>query len=133
MKCCTRMRAALAFVISASICLIPGCDVFSDAAIRLASEIKAAARKLESDGDKLTLYHQINGCEGPYSVQFDKVGALVIWCRDATGKVISSPGTSLHGRYVETSETFYLDKAPGQALVIALEKRGSKVLIVNVH
>ncbi len=114
-----------------------GCGLFTDAATRLAYDIEAAAKRLNNTGDRFTLYHETPSrrgeCEGPYTVQFDKVGALIIWCKDAAGEVLSSPGTSYHRRFVKTPETYYLDKAPGETLVVELEKRGNNVMIVGVH
>lgn len=102
----------------------------------LAHDLESAARQLEGDGDRVTLYHETPSrkgeCDGPYTVQLDKVGALIIWCKDDNGEVLASPATSYHRRFVETPETYYLDKAAGETLVIELEKRGDRAVIVNV-
>lgn len=114
-----------------------GCDVFTDAATRLAYDIESAAKKLKHDGDKFTLHHETPSkrgeCEGPYTVQLDKVGALIIWCKSESGTVVSSPGTSYHRRFVDTPQTYYLNKAAGETLVIELERHGSKTVIVKVY
>jgi hypothetical protein len=121
----------------AAVLLVAGCDVLTDAATRLAFEIEAAARSLERDGDRVTLRHEVPSrpgeCEGPYTVQLDKVGALVFWCRDAEGNVLASPGTSHHRRFVRTPETYYLHKQAGEPLVIELERRAGEVVIVDVQ
>lgn len=121
----------------AAVCVLSGCGVFTDAATRLAFDIESSARKLKADGDRITLHHEMPSrpgeCAGPYTVQLDKVGALVLWCRDADGKVLSSPGTSHHSRFVQTPETYYLHKGAGETLVIELERRGRHAVIIDVR
>jgi hypothetical protein len=135
--CRARMKIALRMTALVAMFLLSGCDVFTDAATRLAYDIESAAKKLKNHGDKFTLYHETPSkrgeCGGPYTVQFDKVGALIIWCKDEDGKVSTSPGTSYHRRFVQTPETYYLDKAAGETLVIELEQQRDKVVIVKVH
>lgn len=131
------MNIALQMTALVAIFLLSGCDVFTDPATRLAYDIEYAAKKLKNHGDKFTLYHETPSkrgeCGGPYTVQLDKVGALIIWCKDENGEISSSPGTSYHRRFVQTPETYYLEKAAGETLVIELEQRGGKAIIVNVH
>jgi len=120
-----------------SVFLLSGCDYFTDAATRIAYDIESATRELRHEGDRYTLYHAVPSrrgeCDGPYKVQFDKVGALIVWCRDETGEVVASPGTSYHRRFVHTPETYILDKAAGETLVIELEKRDGRVVIIDVR
>jgi len=116
---------------------LAGCGVFTDAATRLAYDLESAARSLKQPGDRVSLRHEIPSrrgeCEGPYTVQLDTAGALVFWCRNDHGEVVASPGTSYHRRFVETPDTYYLHKEAGEALVIELERRGEKAVIVGVH
>lgn len=127
-----RILVVLAMTLS-----INGCGAFTDAATRLAYDIASAAKTLRHDGASTTLRHETPSrrgqCEGPYTVQLDQVGALVIWCKDDAGQTIASPGTSYHRRFVQTPVTYRLDKAAGEPLIIELERRGGAVLIVNVH
>lgn len=120
-----------------SVFLLSGCDYFTDAATRIAYDIESATRELRDEGDRYTLYHAVPSrrgeCDGPYKVQFDKVGALIVWCRDEAGEVVASPGTSYHRRFVHTPETYILDKPAGETLVIELEKRGGRVVIIDVR
>src|SRR5690606_37469254 len=92
---------------------LAGCDLFTDAATRLAYDLKAGANTLEKEGDRYSVHHltpsRRGECEGPYRVQLDRVGALVIWCRDDAGNTLASPGTSYHRRYVDTPVTYILD------------------------
>ena len=72
-------------------------------------------------------------CDGPYEVQVDKVGAIIVWCYDAAGKTVSSHSTSSHGRAVETPRTWIVDKGAGETLIIDLERRGGRAVITNVR
>ncbi|HDP88569.1 MAG TPA: hypothetical protein ENN42_01195 [Thioalkalivibrio sp.] len=131
------MNVVLRIIDLVAILFLSGCDIFTDTATRLAYDIESAAKKLKSHGDRFTLYHETPSkrgeCSGPYTVQLDKVGALVIWCKNENDEVLSSHGTSYHRRFVQTPETYYLDKEAGDALVIELEQKGSKAVIVNVY
>ena len=72
-------------------------------------------------------------CEGPYKLQLDKVGAMIIWCYDAAGKTISSHSTSSHGRAVDTPRTWIVEKGAGETLIVDLERRGGRAVITNVR
>lgn len=119
-----------------SVLLLSAC--FTDAATRLAFDIEAAADRVDrSEGSRYTLVHRTPSksgeCAGPYKVQLDHVGAIVIWCKDATlDKTVSSHSTSYHGRFVDTPETHILDKPAAEPLVIELERRGGRVVIASV-
>ena len=66
------------------------------------------------------------------TVQLDKVGALIVWCRDAEDKVLSSHSTTHHGRFVDTRETFIVNKPAGGVLIIRLERQQGRAVIVSV-
>src|SRR5512140_3168167 len=96
-----RMRTDLkagASILSAL--LLGGC--LTDAATRLAYDIEAGAGRVgRAEGASYTLVHRVPSsageCAGPYRVQLDKVGAIVVWCKDAAGDTIgSSHSTSYH-------------------------------------
>jgi len=137
MICGVRSRFVWLLIVWAAILLLAGCSMLTDSATRLAYDIEAASKQLKRDGDRVTLRHEMPSrrgeCEGPYSVQVDKVGAIVFWCRDAAGTVLSSLGTSYHRRFVQTPETYYLHKPAGETLVIELERRDRQVLIISVQ
>jgi len=117
--------------------LLGGC--LTDAATRLAYDIEAAADRVgRADGAKYTLVHRVPSsageCVGPYRVQLDKVGAIVVWCKDAAGdKTVSSHSTSYHARFAATPETRIVDKPAKEALVIDLERRDGRVVIASVR
>lgn len=66
-------------------------------------------------------------------MQFDKVGALIVWGKDAAGNTVSSHGTSYHSRFVDTPKTYILEKPAGSTLVIDLERRGNRAIITDVR
>ncbi len=115
-----------------------GCDSFTDAATRLAYDIEAGAGRLGREaGDHASIQHRTPSksgeCVGPYSVQLDKVGMLVIWCKDEAGKTVSSHTTSYHARFVDTPRTYMLEKPAGSTLTIDIERRGGRAVITNAY
>jgi hypothetical protein len=118
--------------------VVAGCDAFTDAATRIAYDIEAGAGRLGKEaGAKYSIRHQTPSksgeCIGPYTVQLDKVGALIIWCKDETGKTVSSHSTSYHARFVDTPQTYILDKPARSTLTIDIERRGSRAVVTNVY
>jgi hypothetical protein len=130
------MRTTLQVSASVLSVLLSGC--LTDAATRLAYDIEAGAGHVgRADGAKYTLVHRVPSsageCVGPYRVQLDKVGALVVWCKDASGEgTVSSHSTSYHARFVDTPETRIVDKPAKEALVIDLERRDGRIVIASV-
>lgn len=115
-----------------------GCGTSTDAATRLAYDIEAGANQLGSeDGSEFSIQHRTpsnpDQCTGPYQLQLDHVGAMIIWCKDAAGETVSSHSTSYHARFVDTPQTFLLDKESGTTLTIDLERRGGRAVITDVH
>ena len=115
-----------------------GCDIGTDAATRLAYDIEAGTGRLEKEsGAKYSVEHKTPSkpgeCAGPYSVQLDKVGAMIIWCKDATGKIVSSHSTSYHARFVDLPQTYIVEKPAGATLIIDLERREGRAVVTGVH
>ena len=128
-----RIAASLVLAVAAG-----GCGFFTDAATRLAYDLEGAASRLgRAEGARYTLVHKTPSrsgeCVGPYKVQLDKVGALVIWCYDEGGTTVSSHSTSYHSRYVAIPETVILDKPARSPLTIDLERRGGRAVITQVR
>jgi hypothetical protein len=110
----------------------------TDAATRLAYNIESGSNRLGPEtGATLSILHHTPSrpgeCDGPYAVQFDKVGALIIWCKDAAGHTVSSHSTSYHARFVDTPSTFVLEKPAGSDLTIDIERRGGRAVITGVR
>jgi hypothetical protein len=115
-----------------------GCDVATDPATRLAYDLEAGTGRLGREaGATYSVQHnqpsKSGECIGPYKVQLDKVGALIIWCNDAFGNTVSSHSTSYHARFVETPQTYIVEKPAGTALTINLERRIGQPVITNVR
>jgi hypothetical protein len=120
--------------------LLAGCFIeWTDAATRLAYDIEAGAGRVgRANGAKVAIEHRTPSkageCENSYKVQLDKVGAIIIWCKDAGGdKVVSSHSTSYHGRFVDTPRTYILEKKAREILVIELERRDGRVIIADAR
>ena len=117
---------------------VTGCDVDTDPATRLAFDLEAGAGRLGREaGATYTVQHnqpsKSGECIGPYKVQLDKVGAIIIWCNDASGHTVSSHSTSYHARFVETPQTYIVEKPAGTTLTIDLERRNDRAVITNVR
>lgn len=115
-----------------------GCGFGTDAATRLVSDIEAGANQLGSeDGATYSIRHDTPSksgeCAGPYKVQLDQVGAMIIWCEGTAAEAVSSHSMSYHARFVDTPQTFLLDKAAGETLTIELERRSGHAVITDVH
>jgi hypothetical protein len=121
-----------------SLTTVTSCDIGTDTATRLAYDIEAGAGRLgRESGAKYSIQHNTPSkpgeCIGPYTVQLDKVGALIIWCKDATGHTVSSHSTSYHARFVDTPQTYILEKPAGTTLTIDIERRDGRALVTNVR
>lgn len=122
-----------------SVSLLAGCFDFTDAATRLASDIEAGAGRAGSaNGARVTVEHRTPSksgeCEGNYKVQVDQVGAIIIWCKDKAGdEIVSSHSTSYHARFVNTPRTYILEKKAGETLLIDLERRNDRVVVVDAR
>lgn len=121
------------------ICLnmLAGCDLFTDAATRVAFDIEAGAGKLGSEeGARYAIRYtpgNSSECRGPYTVQLDKAGALIVWCKDASGNTVASGGTSYHSRFIDTPKTYIVEKVAGTTLAIEIERRHGRAVVTNVN
>lgn len=117
---------------------VAACGSLTDPATRLAYDLEAAESRL-ADRASATyrLEHRTPSrsgeCVGPYTVQLDRVGAIIVWCRDAAGETVTSHSTTYHGRFVDTPRTYLLDKSAGETLIIDLERRAGRAVIVDVR
>ena len=133
-----RMKITPIVALATVLALSAACDIGTDAATRLAYDIESGAGRLGSQpGARYTINHatpsKAGECTGPYKVQLDKVGAIVIWCKDEAGNTVSSHSTSYHARFVDTPGTFIVDKPARSTLEIDLERRGGRAVIANVR
>ena len=124
----------LIFILTLAGCILD----FTDAATRLAYDIEAGASRLgPQDGAKYSIEHHTPSksgeCVGPYTVQLDKVGALIVWCKDTAGRTVSSHSTSYHARFVDTPQTYIVEKPAGATLTIDIERRGGRAVATDVR
>jgi len=130
-------RRALPFAALVLSALIGGCgDFLTDGATRLAYELEATANKVSATG-RTTLEHRPkatpDGCAGAYKLQLSANAGMVIWCKDAAGKTVSSHITTYHLRFVDVPQTWIVDKAAGTPTFIDLERSGGKVVVTAVR
>ena len=115
---------------------LAGCSWLSDPATRLAYDLEAASGDLaDEEGARLILVHETPSaagqCEGAYRVQLDDVGALIVWCFDASGATVSSHSTTYHRSYVDTARTIIVDKPAGAPLRVELVRRNGRATIAE--
>jgi outer membrane lipoprotein-sorting protein len=119
----------------AAVLFLTGC--FTDAATRLAYDIESGVNRMNRlNQARYSIRHtpaESSECTGPYTVQLDKVGALIVWCKDTAGNVVANGSTSYHARFIDTPTTFILDKPAGSTLAIDLERRAGRVVVTDVH
>lgn len=116
---------------------LSGCGSFTDGATRIANDIEANVKRLsQQEGATFTIRHatpsKTGDCAGPFKVQFDKVGLLVIWCKDSGGQVVASHSTSYHRRFIDTAETYIVEKPAGAVLLIQIERKNGRAVITKV-
>ena len=134
----TRMRLATAMLVACLLFPLAGCGALEDPGTRLGYAIERGAKHLPTDegADYTIHYHppkSLGERGGSYSVQLDKVGALIVWYKNASGKVTASGSTSYHARFVDTPRTWKLDK-PGDAdLDITLQREHGRAVITDVE
>jgi hypothetical protein len=130
------MRAQFAFALASA--ALAACDISTDPATRLAADLQEAADRLRLDeGATDSVHHATPSrpgeCGGSYKVQLDRVGAMIIWCHDASGNTVSSHSTTSHNPAVDTARTWIVDKGAGETLIVDLERRGGRAVIMNVR
>src|SRR3569832_1876858 len=112
----------------ATVLFLAGC--FTDAATRLAYDIESGVNRMNRQNEtRHSIRHapaESSECAGPYTVQLDKVGALIVWCKDTAGNIVASGSTSYHARFIDTPTTYILDKPAGAILTIDLERRAGR-------
>jgi len=129
------MRKGLAMAAAG---LLAGCGFATDPATRLAADLEAGSDRLRMDeGATDSVHHatpsRAGQCDGAYKLQLDKVGAMIVWCKDAAGGTVSSHSTTSHAPHVETPRTYIVDKGAGETLIVDLERRGGHAVITDVR
>lgn len=132
------MRARVGAALSLGLALLAACAVPTDPATRLAADLEAGADRLRMDNGATDSVHhatpsRAGQCDGPYKVQLDKVGAMIVWCYDAAGATVSSHSTTSHAPHVDTPRSYIVDKGAGETLIVDLERRGDRAVITDVR
>jgi hypothetical protein len=130
-------RLARLLAVPSLTCVVVLTGFFTDAATRLAYDLETAAGRVgPADGANTrwcTAYRRVGECVGPYRVQVDRVGAIIVWCKDAGGSTVSSHSTTYHTRFVDTPQTSIIDKPAKDSVVFELERRSGRVVIAVVR
>lgn len=116
---------------------IAGCSLLEDAATSLAADVEDGAGRLgAAEGSTRIVTHDAKSRASrearTITVQFDKVGALIVWTKDGNGKVLESGSTSHHARFVDTPETIIVDRPIDSALKVELVRRGGRAVVARV-
>lgn len=117
---------------------LAGCDMLTDPATRLAYDMESAVSRLgENERATIALVHKTPSaagqCDGAYTVQIDKVGAIIIWCYNARGETVSSHSTSYNARFTDTPRTYIVAKPAGSPLTILLQRRSGHASVTGVY
>lgn len=130
-------RMLLAGLLLCALGALGACDVFTDSATRLAFDIERGIGGLgRRDGDEYIIVHRPTlrtpGGDGRVRVQLDKVGALIVWYTAADGTVLESGATSFHSRFVDTPQTWIVERAEGMEFAIRVQRRSGRAVIIGV-
>lgn len=129
------MKAILSIVF---ILCLAGCSVVEDAATSVAYDIERGVRRLGSgEGSTHVIVHNAKSRAGAdartIKAQFDRVGALIVWYMDASGKVLESGSTSYVSRFVDIPETIIVDKPIASSLSIEVQRRSGRAIVTRVY
>ncbi len=124
-------------IIACLLACVCACGEFIDPATRLAGAIEHAAGQLAAEeGARYTIRYEppdrLRRDGDSYTVQLDKVGALIVWYKDANGAVIDSGNTSYHSRFVDTPRTYIVDKPGDAALEITILREHGRAVVADV-
>lgn len=124
------------FPAAVAFCLA-GCSLLYDSATSVAADIESGVGRLgKQEGAVHVITHNAKARAGgdvrTVTVQFDKVGALIVWYKDGEGKVLESGSTSYHSRFVDTAETIIVDKPVASPLRIELQRRNGRAVVTRV-
>lgn len=114
-------------------------DFLTDAATRLARDLRDGAGRLESSrGASRIVTHRVKarpeGCAHGYRVQLAASAAIVIWCRSADGRdTTGSYSTTSHLPAVDVPRTWIVDKGAGESLYVELTATGAKPSVTRVY
>ncbi len=114
------------------------CSVFEDAATSIAYDIERGVWHLaKKDGSTHVIVHDAKSRAGADArtimVQFDKVGALIVWYKDVDGKVLESGSTSYLSRFVDIPMTIIVEKPIDSSLKIEVQRQNARAIVSKVY
>lgn len=145
------MRQIVHAVVLVALALFAG--ACTDAATRVAYDIESGAKKLGSaEGSRVEIRHVPSrwpeGCAGSYTLHIGKGSAtadgngnfhinrdadgLSVRCYNSSGNR-HAWGTTYHLRFVDVSEAVEMEKQGGEAIVIAVERKAGRAVVVGLH
>lgn len=129
------MKAILPLLI---LLCVSGCSLLEDSATSIAYDIERGVRHLgSSEGSTHVIEHDAKRRASTdahtIQVQFDKVGALIVWYKDVDGAVIESASTSYLSRFVDIPETIIVAKQIEPSLKIEIQRRGGRAAVTRVY
>ena len=118
--------------------VVSACNVLIDPATDLAYAIEPEVNRLgQVEGAAYTIEYAppARWAEhgGTYTVQLDKVGALIVWYKAADGKVTASGSTAYLARFVDLPRTYIVDKPADSVLSIELHRQAGRAVITGVQ
>lgn len=114
-------------------------DFLTDAATRLAGDLKEGAQRLRSAGEaSRVVIHRVKrspeGCAHGYRVQLSAASSLLVWCKDERGEgTVSGYSTTSHLPAVDVPQSWIVDKARGEPLHIELTQTAGKPAVSRVY
>ena len=111
--------------------------MFEDSATSIAYDIQRSVWRLgNKDGSTHVIIHDAKSRASAdvrtIKVQFDKVGALIVWYMNSEGTVLESGSTSYLSRFVDIPETIIVEKPIGSPLRIEVQRRNGRANVVKV-
>ncbi|HRO63826.1 hypothetical protein [Thermomonas sp.] len=118
---------------------LSACGLFQgDGATRIAFRLESEAGQLRDSGVAAHTFSYVpkggyDDCSGAYDVQFSERGGLVVWCKDAQSKTVSSHITTYHLNFVQVPRTWNVEKKAGEAMRVELTRQGDAVVVTDVR
>jgi hypothetical protein len=134
------MRRPLLPLIAAAVCSVCGCRYLTDGGTRVGTQLERGAGELGNDEGATYTVTGItpaisDDCTGPYRVQFDN-GGVVVWCYDNGSPdqhVVGGGSTSHSVPYVDTPQTWIIDKPAGATISVDLKRSHARPIIAKVY
>lgn len=136
--CVMSIKCALGPVVAALSLSACSLLLHGDAATLIAHRLETEAGALRASGMRDFSFRYVpeggfDDCSGAYDVQFTERSALVVWCKDEHGTVVSSHTTTYHLRFVKVPRTWNVAKRAGEVMRIELTRQVADVVMTAVQ